>query len=742
MRTAKLILSLLPLLAPGAYAQEAPPNLVGLQMRLADAAGQSLVGQHEIELLLFDAAAGGAELWSEIQMVDVVGGLTHVTAGALDPLPADLFESPDRWLTIAIDGDAPMVPRVRLSSLPYARKAAVAQTVASNGTLPAGIVSSDQIVFEGVNSSHIANDSIMEQDLATDSVGSLELQAGAVNGAHLAPDSVGAAQLGPNSVESIHIRDGELRQGDFQRPLIHIAGGEPVLDAQHIGVGTGLRGTANNGTGVWGESQTGTGVGVYGANLSPSGLARGVYGFSESADGSGVYGQANSPDGSTHGVHGVSLSPGGIGTGGYATSETGLTYGVFGQSISDFGIGVRGEGLGAGGNGVEGFAPGFNSNGVYGEAPGEVGRGVHGLATGTDSIGVFGRATALTGTTQGVRGQASSDEGVGVTGVAFSNSGVVYGVSGTAESPDGAGVHAINEADTGEAWALYAETQSGTGAAIRAVNDAAPFPNAIHASSSQPDGTVIFAESSGTGAGTATGVYASTDSIEGTSLQGFAFGVNGTGVHGRSTTFDETELSYGVLGWTTDTDDWAVFAMGDLGVAGEKNFVQPHPTDPTRELHFASLEGNESGTYFRGKTTLVGGQARIEVPEDFRLASEEEGLTVQLTAVGPTQVWLASYDLNEVRIAGLGDVEVHYTVNGVRRGYDDFETIRPNRVFVPTYGDVPFGTQFRPGVRQLLIDSGILTPDLRPDPATAAALGWELRDAPEKERRVFEEAGL
>ena len=203
----------------------------------------------------------------------------------------------------------------------------------------------------------------------------------------------------------------------------------------------------------------------------------------------------------------------------------------------------------------------------------------------------------------------------------------------------------------------------------------------------------------------------------------------GTGVWGETSFSDDSSaFGAGVWGEAKSSEYDAVYANGDLSTSGFKLFVQPHPTDPSREVRFASLEGNESGTYFRGKTTLTGGVARIDVPEDFRLVTEEGSLTVQLTARGPAQVWFEHYDLNEVRIAGTADVEVHYVVNGIRRGFAEFETIRTNDHFRPRWSGEPYGNQFPDALRAILVQNGILNPDFTPNESTAAQNGWELID--------------
>ena len=75
-----------------------------------------------------------------------------------------------------------------------------------------------------------------------------------------------------------------------------------------------------------------------------------------------------------------------------------------------------------------------------------------------------------------------------------------------------------------------------------------------------------------------------------------------------------------------------------------------------------------------------------------------------------------------------GNVKFNYFVNGVRRGFADLELIRENHGYVPEVRGVPFGTQYRLAHRQILVENGILNPDFTPNEATAAMMGWTLRD--------------
>jgi hypothetical protein len=142
--------------------------------------------------------------------------------------------------------------------------------------------------------------------------------------------------------------------------------------------------------------------------------------------------------------------------------------------------------------------------------------------------------------------------------------------------------------------------------------------------------------------------------------------------------YSEGGTSYlaGDLGVGTPTPAAQLHVAGDFAATGTKSFVAPHPDDAEREIWFVCLEGNEAGTYFRGNAALERGRARVPVPEEFRLVSEAEGLTVQLTPRGPGALWVESSSLDWIVVRGDADIAFDYLVNGVRRGYADFEVMR------------------------------------------------------------------
>jgi len=288
----------------------------------------------------------------------------------------------------------------------------------------------------------------------------------------------------------------------------------------------------------------------------------------------------------------------------------------------------------------------------------------------------------------GLLATTGASSGVAIEGLAtHTGSGVSYGVKGLSASSNGIGVWGRTNS-SGEG--VRGESLNGSGIAVYGWNRAT--------------------------SGIAEGVRGSSESTSGRAVYGRHEAISGSG--------------QGVRGWTASSSGYGVYSSGAFASTGVKNFINPHPTDSSKQINFVCLEGNESGTYFRGTSRFTGGVAVVEVPEDFRLVSEEDGLTVQITVVGaPAQTWIETKNLDAIVVRSTADVEFDYFVNGVRRGYDEYQTIRENMAFVPTVRGIPYGTQYPDDLRQVLVENGTLNPDFTPNEATAASRGWALRDA-------------
>src|SRR5260370_9333493 len=123
--------------APSQAAMAIVPRLVNFSGRMADALGKAISGIVGVTFAIYKDQSEGAPLWMETQnaQADAKGNYTvQLGATKSEGLPLELFSSGEaRWLGVRVNGGEEQ-PRVLLLSVPYALKAADAETV---GGLPA-----------------------------------------------------------------------------------------------------------------------------------------------------------------------------------------------------------------------------------------------------------------------------------------------------------------------------------------------------------------------------------------------------------------------------------------------------------------------------------------------------------------------------------------------------------------------------------------------------------------------------
>ncbi|HEX9149098.1 MAG TPA: hypothetical protein VF958_08065, partial [Thermoanaerobaculia bacterium] len=221
------------------------------------------------------------------------------------------------------------------------------------------------------------------------------------------------------------------------------------------------------------------------------------------------------------------------------------------------------------------------------------------------------------------------------------------------------------------------------------------------------------------------GVAGYGDGVRGISVF-FPLGVISAGVNGTLLDTAGTFLSGGVLGWSNSV---GVYFVNGLAGTGTKSFVEPHPTDASKVIKFISLEGNEAGTYFRGRGRFQNGIAVIEVPSEFRMVTDPDGMGIQVTPIGQmATVAVESIGLERIVVRGSRNVEFFYTVNGVRRAYPNPQIIAENeKFFVPESPDARLPEYLSADERQRLIDNGTYKPDGTVNMETAHRLGWDRR---------------
>ena len=315
--------------------------------------------------------------------------------------------------------------------------------------------------------------------------------------------------------------------------------------------------------------------------------------------------------------------------------------------------------------------------------------------------GSFDAAAAIVGFNYS---NASGSHGVG--GFA-GGTGAVHGVQGEISAGAAnlsAGVHGIGAASATRTFGVYGESASITS-----------------------DGAGVLGRST---AGTPP-VIASLSSTAGVRGEGGSRGVigvagpSGIGVRGFSVDAAGILQMYGSLG---QGNSYGVYANGNLGASGTKTFVEPHPTDPSKVIKFVSLEGPEAGTYFRGSSSTRGGACVIEVPESFRIVTDEEGLTVQVTTVGSgAHAWVESESLDRIVVRASADTKLHYLVQGVRKAYRDFQPVVSGDEFMPRSPEDTLPLWLSEEGRRRLVSNGTFHPDGTVNMETAERAGWAER---------------
>jgi hypothetical protein len=370
--------------APAAAAGSASatvPRLIQFSGAARDGGGKPLTGTIGITFFLYKEEQGGAPLWIETQNVQADSkGHYAVQLGATKPdgLPTDVFVSGEaRWLGVQISGEAEQ-PRVLLLSVPYALKAADAETLGGKPlsafqlTTPESGISSATTLAEQANEircsgsancktgfipefssnggSATVTDSIMTQSGTSVGIAGSLTMTGNLNASSGQVLGQTGFFSGSNSGAIFQATQNNSTNG---AAIAGVSSGNSGVGVQGSGVtgvfGTGLSpansiGVAGTGNlyGVEGttSSTSGSSAGVFGNATATSGSAAGVWG--ESRSGNGVFGGSTATSGTTYGVIGINNNPAGVSAGveGQSFATSGTTWGVVGASKSPKGIGA------------------------------------------------------------------------------------------------------------------------------------------------------------------------------------------------------------------------------------------------------------------------------------------------------------------------------------------------------------------------------------------------------------------
>ena len=312
------------------------PHLIPYSGSLKDDSGEPVTTPTEITFAIYKEQQGGPQLWIEIQKVtpDANGGYS-VLLGSSSPngVPQDVFNTTEaRWIGTTANGGVEQ-PRVMFLSVPYALKAADAETLgglpasaflhagtqgalAANSPLPANATPSISpmdvqgqpglnipgLSSDGNNGIQISGGGVstpnpqLSLEETGDSMGAVSMSLGnhyGLNGAIIANQSLDLADLAflPNSNQQTNIRL-EHRPG-FQKSASNSADGEIQLMSETFGGGSG------NIYAAFGPNQftipsvnVKGGISINGTPLAASHLSNGTHGSGkvQLADGTGAIG--------------------------------------------------------------------------------------------------------------------------------------------------------------------------------------------------------------------------------------------------------------------------------------------------------------------------------------------------------------------------------------------------------------------------------------------------------------------
>jgi hypothetical protein len=523
------------------------PRLIRYSGSLIDLSGKPLSGTVEVQFSIYQDQNDASPLWQETQSLQLdAQGRYAVLLGATQPdgLPAELFSSGmGRWLGVEAAGAAPQ-PHVLLVAVPYALKAADADTL---GGKPASAFMVAQPAGEGSNSRASGTVAGSASSPTAQVTGKKDATFPTPVSGNGTPGYLPLWTVGNALGNSVLFQSGSN---------LGVGTTTPGATLDIFGTGTSIRGTSSgsNVVGVIGNATgtTGSNFGVYGQTATTTNYAAGVSGFASATSGI-VFGVTGGTNSTTQGAAAVN---------GYEGATTGLVFGVNGStnSTTNGARGVNGyEGATTGA--VFGVAGEANSttngtsgvNGSEGATTGQV-YGVSGNANSTTNgaAGVSGYEGATTGAVFGVNGGTNSttNGAAGVNGGEGATTGVVYGVSGWSGSTtaNAAGVNGWEGATTGAVFGVNGNTNS-TGPGAAAVN------GWEGAATGQVYGVSGGTSSTTNGAAGVTGGESATS--------GIVYGVNG----GTGST---TANAAGVNGWEGATTG-AVF-----GVNGNTNSTGPN----------------------------------------------------------------------------------------------------------------------------------------------------------------------
>lgn len=137
-----------------AHVHAATASTLNFQARLQSAAGSLVAdGSYSIQFKLYDAASAGTNEWTETETVTVKNGYLSANLGSVTPFSSTIDWSQEKWLTMNVNGDGEMNPRIKLTGVPFAFRAGLADKL----TITGGTLLGDDILQKAPGSVQSVN---------------------------------------------------------------------------------------------------------------------------------------------------------------------------------------------------------------------------------------------------------------------------------------------------------------------------------------------------------------------------------------------------------------------------------------------------------------------------------------------------------------------------------------------------------------------------------------------------------
>jgi hypothetical protein len=174
------------------------PHLMSFQGRLDDATGTPLPdGDYSVTFRLYDDPTLGPSLWEETQVVTTSNGIFAVLLGAVDTVPSYTFFLDSLYLEIHPSGGDPLLPRTRLTMVPYAWHARDADFVggASAAELEESLEIDSKITTHAVNPNAHHEKTINASELIIGTLSESIFPQGAIDSTEIEAASIGSNRL-------------------------------------------------------------------------------------------------------------------------------------------------------------------------------------------------------------------------------------------------------------------------------------------------------------------------------------------------------------------------------------------------------------------------------------------------------------------------------------------------------------------------------------------------------------------